>query len=174
MKLTKPQIWGWITNLLFFFVLTFAFFFLIWQKQLFFLEKAKIDAETAQAKARIALVEEELRTFTSKQAQNDNLLPFFSSHQQIYQFFADSAGSSHLKIDRLALRDGNEEHLKIPVEIELSGAYPGAEAFFERIRQRNFQFQVDRIELSQSPDPQESLKLIFTIFIPTLSEEIHG
>jgi hypothetical protein len=174
MKLAKLQIWGWIAALLFLIVFAVTYSYMSWQKRLFSLEKTKIDAENAQTQTRIDLLQEEVRALTSQQAHSDYLLPFFSSHQQIYEFFAASARRANLKVNRLSLRDGNENHLTIPVEIELAGDYPGVENFFERIRQRNFQFQLDRIELVQSPEPQENLRLIFTIFIPTQTEEFHG
>jgi hypothetical protein len=174
MQLTKPQIWGWSATLLALIAFAGIFSYMSWQRRIFALEKTKIDAESAQAKKRIELLQGELRSLTSQQAYSDNLLPFFSSHQQIYEFFAVSARQAKLTINRLALRDGNESHLRIPVEIELSGDYPGVENFFERIWQRNFHFQLDRIELLQSPEPQENLRLIFTMFIPTQTEEIHG
>jgi hypothetical protein len=174
MKLTKAQILGWSLSLLLLIVFAVIYSCMVRQKTLFDLEKVKIDAENAQSETKIERLREEQRALTAQQAQSDNLLPFFSNHQQIYEFFAASARRANLKVNRLTLRDGNENHLKIPVEIELSGDYPGVENFFERIWQRNFQFQLDRIELVQSPEPQENLRLIFTIFIPTQTEEIHG
>jgi Tfp pilus assembly protein PilO len=174
MKLTKLQFWGLIVNLLLLILIGVAYSYMNWQKNLFNLEKVKINDETAQNKAKIELLKHQLQSLTSEQTRSDYLLPFFGSHQEIYEFFAATAKRSNLTINRLSLRDGDEHHLKVPVEIELSGDYSSVETFFDRMWRRNFKFQLDRIELVQNPEPDYNLRLIFTIFIPTRTEEING
>lgn len=135
--------------------------FSVWQRNVFQTQIIQLAKENVNLKYKMKTIQDELNT-------KNSLLLFDST--QIYDYFIEVASECDMVVGKITVQKviDKEKKASFPMDITLEGSYPHMLKFFEFIKERQFVFTINTINIHQnSPEAQNSLKLTININIPT-------